>query len=90
MRQSLSEKEFHIINNFVQYFSAVFNQLKFEDSFLIMYMKFNLINNNLNDLRTVITEAKEHELRLYEALQFIAGLFFKLTIVKMKGPNINI
>ena len=24
---------------------------------------------------------------LYEALQVIAGLFFKFTIVKMKGPN---
>ena len=55
-----------------------------------MYVKFRLINNNLNDLRTVITEAKEQELRLYEALYLIAGLFFKLTFVKMKGPNKNI
>ena len=49
-----------------------------------------LNNNDFIHLRTVITEKKEHELRLYEALQSIRGLFFKLTIVKMKRPIKNI
>ena len=34
-----------------------------------------------------ITQVKGHEPKLYEALGVIAGLFFKFTIVKMKGPN---
>ena len=37
--------------------------------------------------RIVIT--KEHEPKLYETLLVIAGLFFKFTIVKLKGPNKN-
>ena len=28
-----------------------------------------------------------HELKLFEALLVIIGLFFKFTIVKLKGPN---
>ena len=40
-----------------------------------------------NQLGKVITQVKGHEPRLYEALQVIAGLFFKIYIVEMKGPN---
>ena len=34
-----------------------------------------------------ITRAKGHELRLYETLGVIVGLFLEFTIVKMKRPN---
>ena len=34
-----------------------------------------------------ITQVKGHEPKLYEALVVFACIFFKFTIVKMKGPN---
>ena len=36
---------------------------------------------------TAINLAKGHKPMLYEALQVIAGLSFKFTIVKVEGPN---
>ena len=34
-----------------------------------------------------ITIEEGHELKPFEALLVIVGLFFKFTIVKLKGPN---
>ena len=35
----------------------------------------------------VMTSMKGHESKSYETLLVIAGLLFKFTIVKMRGPN---
>ena len=37
-----------------------------------------------------MTRVKGHEPKLYETMLAIAGLLFKFTTVKMRGPNISL
>ena len=54
---------------------------------ILLRMTMNYLNAVHITKGMTITMAKEHELKSYETLGVIVGLFLKFTIVKLKGPN---
>ena len=45
------------------------------------------LNNYLISMRTVMNSMKGHEPKPYKAILVTAGLLFKFTTVKLRGPN---